>query len=85
MGKKTEGWAWPEPHSESVKVLGPKWRNMAMLPSCHESCREVGRGKMGRGGGFRCEEEDKGVEDNSERRMRMKVGVANLGFWVLGL
>lgn len=52
VGLKTEGWAWPVPHSVSVKVLGPKWRKSAMSDSCHESCCEVGKGKIGIGGGL---------------------------------
>jgi len=46
------GLEWPVPHSESVKVLVPKWKKRAMPPSCHWSWKVVGRGKIGRGGGF---------------------------------
>lgn len=58
-----------------------------MSPSCHESCREVGMGKMGRGGGLAREEEERDMEDDRVRRMRKKVavGVANLGLRVLGI
>lgn len=52
VGLKTDGCAWPEPHSVSVKVLGPKWRKRAISVSCHESCCEVGMGKIGIGGGM---------------------------------
>jgi len=52
-----DGLAFPVPHSESVKVLGPKWRNMAMDPSCHWSCWEDGRGKIGHGCGFSSDDE----------------------------
>lgn len=51
-GLKIEGSAWPVPHSESVKVLVPKWRKRAISESCHESCREVGMGIIGIGGGL---------------------------------
>lgn len=54
------------PHSESVKVLGPKWRKRAMLPSCHWSWEAEGRGKMGRGGGLTNEF----TEEKSVRRIR---------------
>ena len=68
MGLKTEGSASPVPHSESEKVLGPKWRKRAMLPSCHWSCRAEGRGKMGRGGGGLTRNEF--TQERSERRTR---------------
>lgn len=51
-GSKMVGSAWPVPHSESVKVLVPKWKKRAISPSCHESWEAEGRGKMGRGGGL---------------------------------
>lgn len=50
-GKKTDGSDFPSPHSESVKVLVPKWKKMAISVSCHESCWEVGMGRSGSGGG----------------------------------
>lgn len=62
------GSAWPVPHSESVKVFGPKWRKRAMWPSCHWSWGEEGMGRMGRGGGLTIgfEEEEDAVADEDE-------------------
>lgn len=51
-GSKMEGSALPVPHSESLKVLGPKWRKRAISPSCHWSWGAEGRGGMGSGGGL---------------------------------
>lgn len=81
VGSKTEGSAWPVPHSVSVKVLGPKWRKRAISESCHWSCCEVGRGKNGIGGGFG--EEWEGW--NWERiRERVKMGIWEMGCLDLG-
>lgn len=59
------------PHSESVKVLGPKWRKSAIEESCHWSWGDEGRGKMGRGGGFLRGELEIGMK-YSARRVRMR-------------
>ena len=64
VGLNTEGSARPVPHSESVKVLGPKCMNMAISENCHESCCEVGMGRIGIGGGFGCEEEEENEAEN---------------------
>lgn len=59
------------PHSESVKVLGPKWRKSAIEESCHSSWGDEGRGKMGRGGGFLRGELEMGMKYSASRvRMR---------------
>lgn len=60
------------PHSVSVKVLGPKWRKRAISESCHESWCEVGRGKIGIGGGFGCEEESDDVISKEQKKMKIK-------------
>lgn len=95
VGLKAEGSTWPVPHSESVKVLGPKWRNMAMCPSCHWSWGAEGRGRMGRGGGFlgsedeeeEEEERDKGVSESERKmkRVRCEIEFVKIGVWVIGL
>lgn len=88
VGLKTEGSTWPVPHSESVKVLGPKWRNMAMWPSCHWSWGAEGRGSIGRGGGFLSNEDEQEVEESeSERRSkRWSLGMElGIGVWVFFL
>lgn len=51
VGLKSDGSVFPVPHSESVNVLGPKWRKSAISESCHESCWDDGIGRMGIGGG----------------------------------
>ena len=51
VGLKSDGSAFPVPHSESVNVLGPKWRKSAISESCQESCWDDGIGSMGIGGG----------------------------------
>lgn len=65
------GLAWPVPHSESVKVLVPKWKKRAMPSSCHWSWKVVGRGKIGRGGGFR--EQDAGTKKQQRHRRRIRI------------
>src|SRR5436305_15002688 len=39
------GSSLPSPHSLSVKVLTPKWRNKASSSRCHASCAGDGRGR----------------------------------------
>lgn len=68
-GLKTDGSAFPVPHSESVKVLGPKWRNMDMDPSCHWSCWDEGRGVIGRGCGFSGVDLDRERSEEKKRRV----------------
>lgn len=53
----------------SMKVLGPKWRKRAISESCHESCCELGRGRIGIGGGFGNNEEI----ENEIWQMKMKI------------
>lgn len=79
MGLKTEGSDFPSPHSELVKVLGPKWRNMAISVSCHESCWEVGMGRSGSGGGGWRRESEEGRE-----KVRRKMKNGEMGWWCCG-
>src|SRR5439155_19193160 len=46
-GLKTAGSSRPSPHSRSVKVLTPKWRNSASSSRCQASWAGEGRGRVG--------------------------------------
>ena len=50
VGLKTVGDSRPVPHSESVKVLGPKWRNIITSLCCHFNWEKEGSGRIGNGG-----------------------------------
>src|SRR5205823_6743800 len=45
VGLNRAGSSRPSPHSRSVKVLTPKWRNSATSSRCQESCAGDGRGR----------------------------------------
>lgn len=53
-GLKMAGLSRPVPHSESVKVFTPKWRNIMSSLCCHLSWEYVGSGRMGNGGVGTC-------------------------------
>src|ERR1700748_3764857 len=44
-GLKIDGDSVPSPHSRSVNVFTPKWRNSASSSRCHASCDADGRGR----------------------------------------
>ncbi len=48
-GAKIAGSSVPSPHSRSVNVLTPKWRNIASSSRCHASWDGVGTGRRGPG------------------------------------
>lgn len=49
-GRNAAGGSRPVPHSESVNVFIPKWKNMITSRRCHLSCAAVGTGSTGSGG-----------------------------------
>lgn len=70
VGLKTDGRVCPEPSSDPVKVLGPKWRSMAVDPSCHWSWCDDGMGIIGRGFGFSGLELDRETSDKKKKKKR---------------
>ena len=49
-GWKRSSGSEPVPHSNPLKVFGPKWQNMFISICCHSSCSAVGTGPKGAGG-----------------------------------
>lgn len=54
VGLNIAGSSWPVPHSLSVNVLTPKWRNIMISLCCHFNWEYVGSGRIGNGGVGTC-------------------------------